>query len=363
MDARTDGGGVGCGELNFGWARLGDARRTRRLMRAADRMMRHPQGTSPDKLHEPDKRHEPAELKGLYRLVDEDQVTHASVLAPHRERVRQRMQACCGEVLLLHDSTELDYTGKTTLIDLGYVGKGHRQRGYICHHSLAVVAGTREVLGLVSQILHRRPAASPHETRRQRRDKPDRESRLWREGCEVCGAPPRASSGSPETVIDIADRGADVFEFLEYEQVQNRRYVVRSRHDRRCQIDTLDGPRPARLHDFVRALPAWGETTVEVPARDRRPARTANVRITAGRVNGLAPRDPRGQHGDAPLTVWGVYVGENDPPEGVDPVEWVLLTNIPAETTAQARERVEWYAHRWIIEELHKAQKTGCSIE
>ncbi len=164
-------------------------------------------------------------------------------------------------------------------------------------------------------------------------------------------------------MIDLADRGADVFEFLEYAHVQGRRYVVRSRHDRRCQIDTLQGPRPARLHDFVRALPAWGEYTIEVPARDRRPARTANVRITAGRVNVLAPRDPRGQHGDAPLTVWGVYVGENDPPEGVDPVEWVLLTNISVETAVEARERVEWYAHRWIIEELHKAQKTGCGIE
>ena len=142
-----------------------------------------------------------------------------------------------------------------------------------------------------------------------------------------------------------------------------RHYGVRRRHDRRCQIDTWQGPRPARWHDFVRALPAWGETTVEVPARDRRPARTANVRITAGRVNGLAPRDPRGQHGDAPLTVWGVYVGENDPPEGVDPVEWVLLPHIPVETAAQARERVEGYAHRWIIEEFHKAQKTGCGIE
>ncbi len=91
--------------------------------------MQHPQGTSPDKRHEPDKLHEPAELKGLYRLVDEDQVTPASVLAPHRARVRQRIEDCGGRVLLLHDSTELDCTGKTTLSDLGYVGKGPRSGG------------------------------------------------------------------------------------------------------------------------------------------------------------------------------------------------------------------------------------------
>ena len=28
-----------------------------------------------------------------------------------------------------------------------------------------------------------------------------------------------------------------------------------------------------------------------------------------------------------------------------------------------AWERTDWYECRWIIEEYHKAQKTGCSIE
>jgi len=44
-------------------------------------------------------------------------------------------------------------------------------------------------------------------------------------------------------------------------------------------------------------------------------------------------------------------------------VEWFLLTNVPVESEADAWERVEWYCARWVIEEYHKAQKTGCSIE
>jgi hypothetical protein len=44
-------------------------------------------------------------------------------------------------------------------------------------------------------------------------------------------------------------------------------------------------------------------------------------------------------------------------------LEWVLLTNVSVTTLAEAWERVSWYECRWVIEEYHKAQKTGCAIE
>ena len=64
---------MGFGEMSFGTIQLGDRRRTRRLVQAADRILQHPCGTLPDKLNYP------AELKGLYRLVDQDRVTHAAL--------------------------------------------------------------------------------------------------------------------------------------------------------------------------------------------------------------------------------------------------------------------------------------------
>ena len=58
-----------------------------------------------------------------------------------------------------------------------------------------------------------------------------------------------------------------------------------------------------------------------------------------------------------------IHVREVDPPAGVEPVEWILLSNVPVPDFEQACERADWYACRWIIEEYHKAKKTGCSIE
>src|SRR5262249_57311012 len=80
-------------------------------------------------------------------------------------------------VLILHDTTELDYSG-LDIPELGPIGNGHG-RGYHCHNSLAITAD-RRVLGLLAQVLHVRRAVPPGETRAQRRAAERCEGRLWR---------------------------------------------------------------------------------------------------------------------------------------------------------------------------------------
>ena len=64
-----------------------------------------------------------------------------------------------------------------------------------------------------------------------------------------------------------------------------------------------------------------------------------------------------------PLIVWAVYALESDPPEGVDPLEWMLLTSEPVADFAASDACVDWYARRWLMEEWHKVEKTGCRLE
>jgi hypothetical protein len=77
----------------------------------------------------------------------------------------------------------------------------------------------------------------------------------------------------------------------------------------------------------------------------------------------LVPQQPRGEIRGVPLTTWVVRVAEVDAPAGVEPLEWILLTNVPVNNAADANQRIDWYQIRWIIEEYHKALKTGCQIE
>jgi len=58
-----------------------------------------------------------------------------------------------------------------------------------------------------------------------------------------------------------------------------------------------------------------------------------------------------------------VHVEEMIPPEGVEPVCWYLLTDQPVETRDEILFVVDCYCDRWIIEELHKGEKTGCQFE
>lgn len=339
------------GEENFGTARLGDRRRTRRLVETADRMVRHPGGTLPDKLPWP------AALKGLYRLVDPQAVTHAAVLKPHRELTLQRMRVHDGVVLTIHDTTELDYTGKKFLQAIGQIGNGSR-RGYLCHNTLAVDAGSREVIGLANQILFCRPEVGETESRQARRERATRESRLWKRGSEAIGPSPPGKHW-----VDVCDRGADLFEYLDFKHLHQQLYLVRSKHNRWVLVER-DGQRVrCKLHDTARELPELGRKEVNVRARDGRPARSVKVRVAAGAVSLIPPKQKRGEHGDEPLSTCVVHVREIDPPAGVEPVEWILLTNVPIKSFEEACERIDWYRCRWIIEEFHKAQKTGCGIE
>ena len=57
------------------------------------------------------------------------------------------------------------------------------------------------------------------------------------------------------------------------------------------------------------------------------------------------------------MAVWVVCVREIDPLPGREPVEWVLLTNVPVESVAELLARVEWYEARWIVEGVFREIK------
>jgi hypothetical protein len=339
------------GTLHFGEARLGDVRRTRRLVQTADAIVRHPGGTLPQKIHDP------VPLDAVYRLANRKEVTHAAVLEPHRQRTLRSMRQIEGPVLVIHDTTELDYTSITSLTGLGQIGTGGG-RGYLCHNTLAVEARTRTVLGLANQILARRDHVPKDESRQAKRDRKTRESRLWRQGSEAVGPAPDGAIW-----VDICDRAADIFEYIEYRHENHGNYIVRSQHDRRCTLLRDGAACPDRLHPYARGLEPLGGRYVPVQANKKQPARLAKVLIATAAVELVAPKRPRGEHGTDPLPVNLVVVREIETPAGAVPLEWILLSDLPAGDLVEACVVVDWYGHRPIVEELHKGMKTGCGIE
>ena len=112
---------------------------------------------------------------------------------------------------------------------------------------------------------------------------------------------------------------------------------------------------------------AWGTTIGWVYDNlAARPPRTAKVEVRFGCVVVPAPRDCGKfvrQCGIVTITMGVVEVREIRPPAGVKPLRWVLLTSLAVGSFDDAWQVIGYYEKRPLIEEFHKALKTGCRLE
>lgn len=213
------------------------------------------------------------------------------------------------------------------------------------------------MIGLVGQILHTRVPAPPGEGVQAKRERASRESRLWTRAIKDL---PPAPEG--QLWVDVADRGADLFEFLASEDAWGRSYVVRACSSRSIGVGHGADPKAAALHRYARSLAECGRRQMEI-SDGVGGRRQATVALAWAAIQLQAPHVRRGLYEPRPLRVWVLRLWEVDAPTRAAPLEWVLLTNAPVQDRADAWVRVHWYECRWIVEEFHKAQKTGSAIE
>jgi len=72
---------------------------------------------------------------------------------------------------------------------------------------------------------------------------------------------------------------------------------------------------------------------------------------------------PAGKQVKGNIKVWAILAQEENAPESVTPLKWMLLTTIPVNTFEESVEKLQWYTKRWGIEVYHKTLKSGCQIE
>jgi len=100
-------------------------------------------------------------LRAVYRLCNRPEVTHSAVTATHFTLTRDQMEQANTTILILHDTTELNFTSHYALEGTGPVGNG-QGRGFLQHNSLAIEADTRKILGLAfQQVVTRTPIPNP----------------------------------------------------------------------------------------------------------------------------------------------------------------------------------------------------------
>jgi len=331
---------------------LGDKRRNARFAKVAQAIADNP-GASLPKIFS-----DPSSYNACLNLFGSEHCTHSVLLRTHREACLERMRGHDCPILLIHDGTYLDFTGHSTLEpDLGQIGDGIG-RGWLAHQTLAVDPESRQVFGLLGQILHVRGHTPKDETVEQKRMRKTRESLLWIKGLDEMGPVPEGCHW-----VDVGDRGADIFEFLQVLTDRKRRYVIRSCYSRALGPVTKGRKAKELLHDRLRAQPAQACWKFEVAASTGKPARSTTLSAVADQVTLSNPHIRKGNYRREPVEAVAIRVWETEPPIGEEPLEWVLLTNETVAGPSDLRRVVEWYACRMQIEEFHKTQKSGMGVE
>ena len=335
-------------EHTFASAELGRAGRAARLSYSAARIAEHPEKPFPQIF-------DWNELRGFYRLCDKTSATLDALQAPHRQQTRQAMREH-PLVLIIHDTSELDFSSHRALKGRGPIGND-RGMGFLQHNSLAIVPSPRQLLGLAHQQLRVRRHAPAKETTHARK-KRERESLLWQKGIKATGRPPEGC-----TWVDVGDRGADDYEAMTASLAIGHDFLFRITQDR-VVFTTAECNQQDYLMQFARRLSSKGEDTVEIPGRGGRRPRTATVSLAAAPVWVPAPKDTPRRKSRPILPCWVIRVWEANPPADVqEPLEWVLLCSLPTETLEEIKQRRNWYACRWLVEQYHDVEKNGCSLE
>lgn len=335
-------------EAEFGDVELGDERRSLRAVKLAEMLANSPGSSIPKAAANW------ADTKAAYRFLSSEFVNHEALVEPHLARTQQKCRQS-GCFLLIEDTTAVSFTHRPDLEGASRIGadQGH---GCLLHTTMAVqyfAQGDRtEVIGLFDQAAWVRPKES-FKSKEKRWDqlKRSRESEYWARFGENVEGP-----GEDTNWVYIADRESDIYEvFVRLDEGVD--YVIRS-----CYNRTIEGVKGQAIFQEVRESEVLGEVEIPVRARPGRGARTAVAKVRSC-IAVLHPPKRPGMKLPVLEPIKIVEVFEEKKPEKGPPLHWILLTSLPADTFEQALYIAKLYEKRWLVEEYHKALKSGTKIE
>lgn len=167
-------------------------------------------------------------------------------------------------------------------------------------------------------------------------------------------------------LICVCDSEADIYEVLA--EPPRIDWIVRACQDRALLSET-DYDATGSLRERLLAQPVLYEQVIDVRGREpklacdtrrRRQSRRSRKAQVQVRSASLTLRPPwRADRKLPEVTVNAVLVTEVDAPEDDEPIEWLLLSNLPVADPHDARAVVEYYCVRWMIEIFFRVLKSG----
>lgn len=335
-------------EEEFAQVKLGDERLTKRLVTIARDFYARPQANIPQACQDR------AKTKAAYRFFENPNTQMEKILRQHFETTAQRA-AKQPVVLAVQDTTSLNYSAHPATENLGPIGTSKDGIIGLLVHDTVVFDLGGVPLGLLDvQCWARDPKDFGKKKRRDELPIEQKESFKWLRSYQKVA---EAQKKCPQTTfVCVGDREADIYDLfkLALEESKGPKLLVRAMQNRRLSAEQ------GHIWDRMEKESVAGTQEINIPRSHSRAARIAKLDVRFAR---LALKAPERKPGLGVVEVWVVSAREQGLIEGVDPVEWMLLSTSEVNSFEQAVEVLAWYTGRWGIEIYHRTLKSGCKIE
>ena len=280
-----------------------------------------------------------ADLKATYRFFSNPKITHQVLQKPHYQQTLNKAFFSQQLVLFIQDGSELLFNSHPWTHGLGPTADS-TGNGLMFHSCLVAKyheSEETEILGLGYQEAWVRCEEKLAEA--------SKESEVWLRTLEKMGRP-------QANWVSVGDRSNDIYDFLHYANKLGWKYAVRARHDRKVEI----AGKQTRLFPWIRKQTAQCQSKLYVKAQGEEFSGEVTLEISWIKAKIFPPGKT-----DAAATEEVTCIRTWCPQR--PKLEWLLITNLPVNTKEDALRVVKIYRRRWLIEDYHKAVKTGFRIE
>ena len=336
----------------LGSVKLGDKRLNRRLLKVAGDLLNYPT--------------EPinavcngwSETKAAYRLFDNDKLHEAHLLQAHQAETVKRLEKSNEIVFAIQDTTVLNYTHHPKKKGINKINKnpGFEKPSTGCFlHNTLLMTESGLPLGLLDQKIFQHDTGE--KTNHKHRPITEKQSFRWIESLKTT-----KTLCPQKTIVTVGDRESDIFELFVEAEEENAKVLIRATKDR---ILIQDGQKHQTLWGHMRKTPLGGRQTIRLPMRHNQPERFADLEVRYAEVILKPPQRYPGAKEKPlpPVKMQAVWLYEPHPPSDTEPLEWMLITNMPVNSIDAAVKMGNWYKLRWQIECYHRILKSGCKVE
>jgi len=298
-----------------------------------------------------------SEAKAAYQFFNNENLDLDEIGRVHRTRTIERIAEVEQPILVIQDTTFVDYTSQTKKKDNNKIHA--KMKGIKLHTSIAT---THEGLnlGVLNQLSYNSDPEKEEElTKSQKKARliEDKESYRWIESFNES----MLMVPHDIDVTVISDREGDIYEYMNEIIISKPRCFLTRIAQNRMTTDN------EKIFDSIRKADCKGEINIKVPRNSHKNMESREIKLEI-RFNKYEIKRPAHLKNNTKLseslTVYVIHTIEKSPPAGVEPLEWFLMTNRPITSFDEAVQQVKNYLQRWKIERFHYTLKSGgCNIE